>query len=123
MKENLLKIREELGEHLVPGEDEYYSSLRPYDQGNEVQPQQNQQLGYSSSDQHMMMWYFPLKALDYKHTALYQIRKSRDNIQNKRVMGNGNIVFAVCIVLGVIVSNLTNQQLARKLVFHDGNGS
>lgn len=55
MKENLLKIREELGEHLVPGEDEYYSSLRPYDQGNEVQPQQNQQLGYSSSDQHMMM--------------------------------------------------------------------
>jgi len=35
-------------------------------------------------------------------------------------MGNGNIVFAVCIVLGVIVSNLTNQQLARKLVFHDG---
>ena len=31
MKENLLKIREELGEHLVPGEDEYYSSLRPAD--------------------------------------------------------------------------------------------
>ena len=30
MKENLLKIREELGEHLVPGEDEYYSSLMPY---------------------------------------------------------------------------------------------
>ena len=32
MRENLLKIREELGEHLIPGEDEFYSSLRPFEQ-------------------------------------------------------------------------------------------
>lgn len=30
MKETLLKMREELGEHLIPGEDEFYSSLRPF---------------------------------------------------------------------------------------------
>lgn len=44
MKENLLKIREELGEHLVPGEDEYYSSLRPF----EPNP--------TEMNSHMMMW-------------------------------------------------------------------
>ena len=32
MRENLLKIREELGEHLIPGEDEFYSSLRPFEE-------------------------------------------------------------------------------------------
>ena len=50
MKENLLKIREELGEHLVPGEDEYYSSLRPFEpSGAETQQQEHQ-------SQQMMMW-------------------------------------------------------------------
>lgn len=42
MKENLLKIREELGEHLVPGEDEYYSSLRPADSADYYDSSQTQ---------------------------------------------------------------------------------
>ena len=44
MKENLLKIREELGEHLVPGEDEYYSSLRPFEPKVESVEMQNTQM-------------------------------------------------------------------------------
>jgi len=32
MRENLLKVREDLGEQLIPGEDEFYSSLRPFEQ-------------------------------------------------------------------------------------------
>ena len=69
MKENLLKIREELGEHLVPGEDEYYSSLRPFEtnqgqRSNHVtnEPNQQSQLGYpaqppnpETNPQHMIM--------------------------------------------------------------------
>ena len=33
MRENLLKVREDLGEQLIPGEDEFYSSLRPFEPG------------------------------------------------------------------------------------------
>lgn len=59
MKENLLKIREELGEHLVPGEDEYYSSLRPFEPnrsnngGGETQQQQQPEQQHQT--QQMMM--------------------------------------------------------------------
>jgi len=48
MKENLLKIREELGEHLVPGEDEYYSSLRPYQERQDAP-------GQADPQSHMML--------------------------------------------------------------------
>jgi len=36
--------------------------------------------------------------------------------------GNNHVILSILIIFGIIFSNLTNQQLARRLVCHDGNG-